>query len=327
MTNLTSTELSPIKAGTWVDEDRSKPNPLPLADADITSTTPSTIQAGPWVDEDRTKSDPLPLADEFDDRPCVRDLIQQHETRIREIGSKIQSDPYYDPSKHDDLWILRFALTHKTNKKAAECAIRFMHYRQERNLDETDIRDQVPGRDCPVKSVRRFFEALDDDALVATHPDPLRGVLVVMHIAGFHQSKISEISEEDWPAGHLLEWMFQIMDSVTRRTGRLTKAIRFVDLQRYHHLRQGNLECIHRNAASARKTNEFYPQMLATIFVLNAPFWGQAAFSTFKSLLPRSFMQNLVVFNSRSKNDYLSILKHVSTENIPSQVKATVLIT
>ncbi|KAI2503354.1 hypothetical protein MHU86_11074 [Fragilaria crotonensis] len=112
--------------------------------ANLTSTAPSTIKAGPWVDEDCSKSDPLPLADEFDDRPCARDLIQQHETIIREIGSKIQSDPYYDPHKHDDLWVLRFALTHKSNKKAAECAIRFMHYRQEHDLDKCDIREQIP---------------------------------------------------------------------------------------------------------------------------------------------------------------------------------------
>ncbi|KAI2503370.1 SEC14 cytosolic factor [Fragilaria crotonensis] len=290
-----------------------------------TSTAPSSIKAGPWVDEDRSKSDPLPLADEFDDRPCVRDLIQQHETRIREIGSKIQSDPCFNPHKHDDLWILRFALSHKSNKKAADCAIQFMHYRHERNLDETDIRENVPGRNCPIPGVRQFYEALDDDdCMLMTQPDPNRGVLMVKRIAGFDQSKIADIANDDWPFWYFLEWMFQRLDSVTRRTGRLTKGIRFMDLYGYHHIRQGNKECIHRNAASARETTEFYPQMLATVFVLNAPVWGQVVFSCLKPLLPRSFVQKIVVFNPRSKKDYLSILKHLSPENIPIQVKAAI---
>ena len=291
----------------------------------LTTTTPSSIKAGPWVDEDRSKSDPLPLVDEYDDRPCVRDLIQQHETRIRAIHSKIQSDPCYDPHKHDDLWILRFALSHKSDKKAAACAIQFMHYRRERNLDETDIRHHVPGRDCPVRGVGQFYNSLDDDdCMQFTHPDPDRGVLMVKRIAGFHQSKIAEISDEDWPFWYFLEWMFQRLDHVTRRTGRLTKGIRFMDLQGYHHVRQGNKECIHRNAASARETTEFYPQMLATVFVLNAPVWGQVVFTCLKPLLPRTFVQKIVVFNPRSKGDYLSILKHLSPENIPIQVKTTI---
>lgn len=293
-----------------------------------TATTPPTINAGPWVDEDRSKSYPLPLVGDFDDRPSVRDLILQHETRISALRSKIQSDPLYDAHKHDDLWLLRYALSHKSMDKAAACAVKFLKYRHDLKLDERDIRDHVPGRDCPVKGVCQFYEALDDNTMVMTHPDPLRGVLIVMHIAGFHQSEIAAIAEEEWPFWYFLEWMFQRLDSVTRKTGRLTKGVRFMDLEGYHHLRQGNKECIHRNAASARETTEFYPQMLATVYVLNAPVWGQVVFSCIKPLLPKKFVQKFVqkfvVFNPRSKKDYQNILKHLAPENIPIQVQAAI---
>jgi hypothetical protein len=67
--------------------------------------------------------------------------------------------------------------------------------------------------------------------MVFCHLDPDHGIVMYLTLAGLDQSAMAKISDDDWPFWYFLEWMFQSLDHVTRRTGRLMKGIRFLDLK------------------------------------------------------------------------------------------------
>ena len=67
-------------------------------------------------------ADPIPLVNEYDDRVAVKSLIDTNRKIIDETKRELEADPLYNADKHDDLWILRFLLSHKKNKKAAHKA-------------------------------------------------------------------------------------------------------------------------------------------------------------------------------------------------------------
>lgn len=159
----------------------------------------STTKAGPWVDEDNLLKEPYPLVNAQDDRPAVRDLLEEHKEKIAAMKANLEKDPLYDPVKHDALWIVRYILSHKKVDKATAAAKKFILYRKERGLDEKDIRSNVPGKDCAVDGVRKWWDCNDDDAMVFCHPDPDRGVVLFLHMKGINQDKLAEIQDDEWP--------------------------------------------------------------------------------------------------------------------------------
>jgi hypothetical protein len=61
----------------------------------------------------------------------------------------LASDPLYEPNKHDDLWIVRFLLSHKQKVKAVTKAAQYtLQFRAKHQLDEVDIRYSPIGPNC-----------------------------------------------------------------------------------------------------------------------------------------------------------------------------------
>jgi hypothetical protein len=300
----------------------------------LPSSSLTANKAGSWVDEDRSQSEPLPPVNEHDTRPAVRDLIAQNADTIATIRKTLTEEaPLYDPIKHDDLWILRYVLSHKTAEKAMPAAKQYLVYRHKLGLDEKDIRDCPPGPNCSVEGVRMWYNngCKGVDAMQFSQPDPNRGVFMMIQLASLDQNKIAEITDEDWPFWYFMEWMFQCLDSVTRRTGRLTKGVRFIDLQGYS-TSMNNKECISRNSKNAQECQDHYPQMLASVYVLNAPTWSQMVFRMLKPLLPKRFVEKFVIINgpmikkaaktsaaAAVIKDSTGILKHMSVSHLPSK--------
>eukprot|EP00545_Synedropsis_sp_CCMP1620_P014207 CAMPEP_0119013202 /NCGR_PEP_ID=MMETSP1176-20130426/8128_1 /TAXON_ID=265551 /ORGANISM="Synedropsis recta cf, Strain CCMP1620" /LENGTH=314 /DNA_ID=CAMNT_0006966265 /DNA_START=39 /DNA_END=983 /DNA_ORIENTATION=+ len=287
------------------------------APATATAATTPSPSPGPWVDENRYMEEPFPLVNDLDDRPAVRDLIEQHKEKIQKVRTNLEQDPLYDPIKHDALWIMRYILSHKKVDKATTAAKKFILYRKQKQLDEADIRNDPPGLNCKVEGVRKWWACNDNDALIFCHPDQDRGVVMFLKLKGIDQNKVAQIQDDEWPFWYFMEWMFQVLDATTRRTGRLTKGIRFVDLGAFS-LRQNNRECINRNAKNARECQDHYPQMLASVYVIHVIAIFQGAYRLIKPLLPKRFVEKLNIINPvKNKKEKALLLKHISEENLP----------
>ena len=302
--NTATTERSfGKKAGLWVD----------TSSNDKPQRPPVTKKAGLWVDEDRSQSEPLPPESEYDNRAATRDLIQQHRKNVDLLKRSLSKHALYNAIKHDDLWLLRYLLSHKTVANALPAAENFLVYRHKMRLDEKDIRHEPPSAACAVSAA--YFNCISDHSMVFCQPDPNRGIVLYMKLTGVDQTKLAAISDQEWPFWYILEWMFQSLDCVTRRTGRLTKGIRFIDLDNFS-LSQNNRETMNRNAQNARDCQDHYPQMLASVFMLNVPSFFQMCFRMMKPLLPKRFVEK---FDILPKLHTKRLLPHMRLEDIPKK--------
>jgi ribosomal protein L18E len=115
-------------------------------------------------------ADPIAPAKENDIRESVKDLIQKHRGKIDQVQEGIPSDPIYDATKHDDMWIIvRFLLSHgKKVKPPVKVAKSTLQFRAQHKLDDEDIRGyplRKETEDCPnnkgwklLEDVKQWFQ-------------------------------------------------------------------------------------------------------------------------------------------------------------------------
>ena len=193
------------------------------------------MSSWPWMKGIKEAvADPIPPVNKDDKRPAVKDLIKEHRSKIDEVQNSLKEDPLYDATRHDDLFVLRFLLSHKLSvKKALQAARGSLLFRKDMNFDETDIRGEVISKEkttCP--PLKRYLVYATDDFAIAGVPDVRYGAVIFLRMAGLDQHGVVEnVAEEDWlpTFAYINEWSFQWCDYVTRTTGRLTKLIRIAD--------------------------------------------------------------------------------------------------
>ena len=178
-------------------------------------------------------ADPIPPVDENDERPSAKALIDEHRALIGQVESRLASDPLYEAAKHDELWILRFLLSHKMDANLALAAAKTtLAFRREHKLDEKDIRFLPVCKNHENEAVRRHQEFCAEGAVKFVVPDPRRGVVGFLHFAGIDQhAMVKNLDKSTWLPSlcYISEWSFQWVDYVTRTTGRLTKSVRLLD--------------------------------------------------------------------------------------------------
>jgi len=271
-------------------------------------------------------ADPIPPVNEHDKRPSVKELIEKHRSVIDQVKQELGQDPLYDDTKHDDLWILRFVLSHKKKKKAViKAAKHTLQFRREHKLDEEDMRPYPPvgGPDHPRKAANiRYAACNGDDFCLFCVPDPQLGVITVLELGSIDQYKLVEtLPEEDWLPSflYLSEWCFQWLDYISRTTGRLTKntrlahagALRFSSISSENQRRDGKVMAI---------MEDIYPQLLQGIFVCNAPVWIQIPWRLVRPFFPKRVVEKLdFIAPHKNKHELKRLLPHISIENLPTR--------
>lgn len=262
-----------------------------------------------------------PVCDE-DDRPSVLDLIQENRKSIDAVKEELQKDPLYTIEKHDDLWILRFLLSHKKKTKAAlKAGIATLKFRKERNLDNADVRQYpVTSKENNSPSTQKYLSYCEENTFAFTVPDRKRGVVSYINFSGINQHKLVEtFPEEEWLPAFLYtaEWAFQWIDYITRTTGRLTKQLRLLDLKNFR-LSSLNRENVKRDGKAMGITEDAYPQMLESIFVCNAPSWIQIPWRLCRPILPKRTVSKIdFVSPETSEKERKRLLRFIADDNLP----------
>ena len=96
---------------------------------------------------------PIQPVTQEDDRPDICDLIEKHLHDINAVRKLIVKDPLFNSTLYDELWILRFIMSHKNPVQAAKAAKKAMQIREEYKLNEL-------GDICST-----FWPRLEDDSL------------------------------------------------------------------------------------------------------------------------------------------------------------------
>jgi len=261
-----------------------------------------------------------------DPRPFVRDLISEYETKISEVRESIQGEAHYDANRYDDLWILRFLLSHKGKvKSAANAAKKTILFRYDRRLNDLgDIRYSLDNHNLekahPIH--RQYLQdyCRDPFALMHTLPDMERGAIVQYYIPSKVDMErlVRDMSQDDLTTLYTLltEATYQILDTITRESGRLTSLLRVVDCTDL----KINRKYARMEAKAAAVFEDSYPQLVGSLLVLNPPRAFQHFWNIFKYLLPRRLKEK-INFASPLKDagDKKLFYKYISSENLPKR--------
>lgn len=276
----------------------------------------------PWLKGCTTAiADPIPPVNEHDRRPAVIPLIAEHRKVIDQVRSELELDPLYSKNKHDDLWILRFVLSHKRKVKAAVKAAKYtLAFRQEHDLDARDIRSLSPTEGFAGESLIRYLKFLKEDSLIFALPDAQRGVIGFFNLGGFDQHElVKNVEEKDWlPCFlHFSEWTFQWQDYITRTTGRLTKSIRLIDFGSMKMSEISN-ECSRRDGKVMGIMEDCYPQLLQSVFICHAPAWIQIPWRIIRPIMPKRVTSKIDFIDPNHREQERNrLLAYISLENLP----------
>lgn len=278
----------------------------------------------------------MSFSNPHDDRPFISDLLVKHSVAIEAVRSRIQADNGGGSSsigkvlynkgdnakRYDDIWILRFVLSHKGKdnvKSAAKAAIRTMKFREDKKLNEVgDLRPRIQNHGDAIDRDRIRLSTLSSngsmelkplpgftlyDSFCGEHcafqilPDTNRGLVVIcdagqIDMEGVIQNMTEEAMTEKYI--YLKEAFFQVADEVTRRTGRLTKQMNLIDLGNvtWKELNR-NRAYVKRDAKCAKALEDYYPQLLGTSFIANSPAWLSGVWSVFRSLFPKRVVEKV----------------------------------
>lgn len=288
----------------------------------------STSSSGTYTDKEKANEFDL-----FDDRPLISVLLKEHESAIDAIKNILKSNSLYQENitLYDDIWILRFVLSHKKKvSAAAKAALETIRFRAEKKLNELgDIRHRVPTQDPSqtdnmFPASKRMNEHVSEGGSYHVLPDAQRGVITYIRVDKVDMKALnSELSDSDILDSiiYLNETIYQILDHMTRKTGRLTKLLKVVDLQGVG-LKNFNLTFIKKDAANTKKMEDFYPQMLGMLVVANASSWFSKLWKVVRKFFPARFVEKVDILPSVDKvkeKDLKLVFKYISYENLPVQ--------
>jgi hypothetical protein len=259
-----------------------------------------------------------------DDRPALVDVIATLRTKIDRVAAELMtSSSLYQPSKHDDLWIARFLLSHKKVPAATKAAQHTLMFRARHQLDDTDIRYMPVGPNVPCESFQKFYDYCNADTFQVVVPDAKLGVVMsYIDIGGIQQHDlVQNVDESHWlPAFiYLAEFSHQWCDYLSRTTGRLTSSVRIVDASKLSWAGLC-LENTQRDSRAMKATQDCYPQMLQCMLVCQAPTWIQTAWRVVRPFFPKRIVEKTDFLTpATNARDRDRLLKYISLENLPAR--------
>lgn len=263
-------------------------------------------------------------------RPLISALLAEHAKVISEVKQKIQDDELYkaNSSRYDDIWILRYSLSHKKNVRAAsKAALSTMKFREEYKLNEIeDIHYKISSMNAPPEmmfpAISQYLAHCEKNAVLHTFPDDDRGVVSYYTAAKIDSISIGcDMTVDDIKESifYLNECIYRIQDEVTRRTGRLTKQLKIVDLTKIQ-LRKLSRTYVNKDADANKMLEDHYPQLVGTLLVANSPGWVSGPWNMFRGLFPRRLVQKVDVLPRHIKSNNLKgFLRYISLENLPER--------
>jgi len=260
-------------------------------------------------------------------RPLIRDLLNKYSSEISRVLNKIKPHELYDPSRYDDIWVLRFVLSHKgSTTKATQAAIKTMEFRDEKKLNKFgDILHRIynhEDHDSPSNFpiLKKYFSCIKTNAIIHQLPDTDRGIVCYIRLADCDMKKmVKTLSEEELSEVYLLlnEAVYQIQDDISRRSGRLTKLLKVIDLDGMK-MKEFDIGYAKVDAAAAKTLEDFYPQQLGKILVVNAPYWINMVWDVLKPLFPARVTEKFD-FASSKKKMIKKLVEYVSADNVPER--------
>lgn len=239
-----------------------------------------------------------------DQRIPVRDLLAKHATELIALRELVAVDSLYDAARHDDLWLLRFFLSHsKGGVAAAAKAARYtLAWRETHRMDALAAElETIPAIAHPNVTTAHAVH-VKPHGIRFLVPDGTRGPILFAHMIDFdYVATMKHVSREAYASmmRTMNEWYFMQCDRVTRETGLLTKSCRFIQCRG---LAVGALDrqWLKMDGQVAKDMEDCYPQGLGLIICLDPPAWSLVVWKAAKFFFPARMVEKIDLLSTRS---------------------------
>uniref|UniRef100_A0A7S0WGT6 CRAL-TRIO domain-containing protein n=1 Tax=Pyramimonas obovata TaxID=1411642 RepID=A0A7S0WGT6_9CHLO len=253
--------------------------------------------------------------------PKIDDLLKEHADKINGVRKGLEAKGLKLSEEYDDIWILRFVLSHKKEPEATKAAEFALDWRAK----NAELIQAVKDGKAPWD----FFEHIEKYMCADIHSKrTLDGEPVFMVRAGISNPKevMNRVTHEQmmFKLLHTRERLFQICDKETRERRELVKALTLNDLNHVSLMGGTDRRFMKALTDASKVAEELYPQLLGRAIIINVPSFFSTLFGLFKSLLSKKTLEKMVVCPGKTLEQDISKCPYVRTkfalEDLPSQL-------
>lgn len=222
-------------------------------------------------------------------------LFHKHGERVRVLLQALRGDGHAvgDSTPYDDIWALRFVLSHPEDADAARAAAETLRWRAEMK--------EMLAAAAAGKSLKRF-ESLERLVVAQYHGETSTGTPLYIIRAGISNTVAltnAHTHEE------MVEFMmyrkelgFLLCDAMTRKTRKLTKLVTVNDLSHVSLLAGTDKRFTAVLGAASKLSETLYPQLLDRAVLINVPYIFGAIWSIIKGLMSANTRAKVAVCGS-----------------------------
>jgi hypothetical protein len=197
-----------------------------------------------------------------------------------------------------------------------------------------DIRHRLRGHGVadeennsePLPGFERFEKFSGENGVFITLPDKDRGIIFYIDVGKVDMHGITDVTSEEEMKEYMMfanEAVSQVLDDVTRRTGRLTKQIKIMDMGNVYY-RKMSRAYIKRGAACSKALQDYYPQFLGCMYIANSPSWLSTVWSALRPFFPKRLVEKIDFLPpssklKKSKSFLKSLTGYVTLEHVPER--------
>ena len=202
-----------------------------------------------------------------------------------------------------------------------------MKFRAEYNLNDADLRGRLKHLDGVVEEEYRLpygdkmMACSTKYAAVVDWPDVNRGPVMYVYLDKFDMNKINDtMTQEDLKHNliYLNEAIFQVLDTITRKTGRLTKIVKLIDMDGVS-LRKLNRGYLSKDSAASKEIDDYFPQLLGGLLIYHSPKWINTIWKFVRPLMPRKVVEKVDFLPNNTEKFHGILARFVSKDNLPEQ--------
>ena len=222
-------------------------------------------------------------------------LFHKHGERVRVLLQALRGDGHAvgDSTPYDDIWALRFVLSHPEDADAARAAAETLRWRAEKK--------EMLAAAAAGESLKRF-ESLERLVVAQYHGETSTGAPLYIIRAGISNTVAltnAHTHEE------MVEFMmyrkelgFLLCDAMTRKTRKLTKLVTVNDLSHVSLLAGTDKRFTAVLGEASKLSETLYPQLLDRAVLINAPYIFGAIWSIIKGLMSANTRAKVAVCGS-----------------------------
>ena len=222
-------------------------------------------------------------------------LFHKHGERVRVLLQALRGDGHAvgDSTPYDDIWALRFVLSHPEDADAARAAAETLRWRAEKK--------EMLAAAAAGESLKRF-ESLERLVVAQYHGETSTGTPLYIIRAGISNTVAltnAHTHEE------MVEFMmyrkelgFLLCDAMTRKRRKLTKLVTVNDLSHVSLLAGTDKRFTAVLGAASKLSETLYPQLLDRAVLINAPYIFGAIWSIIKGLMSANTRAKVAVCGS-----------------------------